>query len=290
MRRAVSPKYRFTALVTALITGFSLQPASAAQFITTISSSSCSQAAMNPSYMIMQPVEIPAAAVITSAQWKMWNTEIPSNASIKFYSSSGTAPGSTLLGTLSYSSWNSPIGTFTGNVSLSAAGRYWIRFSSTSRIDPCWSFVVTTTGTPAGWSVQAVNTFVSANNGVTFSSRDDNLSFLFTLFGTGGVVALAATTLSMSGTSSINFRQSITTSVTLGVAGSDGRVTFYANGKKIPGCINRPTSALSASCTWKPSRRGAVSVTALLTPTDAGYASSISAPKIILVGTRTSTR
>ena len=49
---------------------------------------------------------------------------------------------------------------------------------------------------------------------------------------------------------------------------SDGTVTFYANGKKIAGCISRPTQNLSATCSWKPTVQGSVTITAILIPTD----------------------
>jgi hypothetical protein len=33
----------------------------------------------------------------------------------------------------------------------------------------------------------------------------------------------------------------------------DGKVTFFSNGKRIPGCINIQTINKIANCTWKPS-------------------------------------
>lgn len=43
---------------------------------------------------------------------------------------------------------------------------------------------------------------------------------------------------------------------------SDGRVRFFVNGKQIPGCVMVPSSSTIASCTWKPSNRGTVNVSA----------------------------
>jgi hypothetical protein len=52
------------------------------------------------------------------------------------------------------------------------------------------------------------------------------------------------------------------------------KVTFLANGKRIPGCIKVSTSNLSASCTWKPALHGYFVITVQVVPTDANYASA----------------
>ena len=53
-----------------------------------------------------------------------------------------------------------------------------------------------------------------------------------------------------------------------------GKVTFYQQGVVIPGCKNKTAASTTATCSWKPSRRGKVSVTASLTPTDLGFVPS----------------
>lgn len=288
MKRAASLKVKIVAALTALITSFTLQPAQAAQFLTT-TSSGCNNYGMD-TYQLAQAFDIPAATTLTSAQWKMYNTVAPSSAQIRFYANNSGAIGSTLLGTLSYSSWSSPMATFTGSVSLATTGRYWIRFSTTSRADPCGYIPVSTTGTPSGWSLAPLPTKESTNAGSTFLNRADSLTFLFALYGTGGGVAPTATSLSLTGSPTFTYGLATTISFSLGVAGSDGKVTFFANGKRIPSCINKSSSALSVSCSWRPPRRGSVSLTARLTPTDSGFASSISPAKNILVSNRVSKR
>ena len=47
-------------------------------------------------------------------------------------------------------------------------------------------------------------------------------------------------------------------------ANIDGRVTFFANGKVIPGCKNRSTSSRSVTCVWRPSLHGRNSITAAI--------------------------
>jgi hypothetical protein len=72
------------------------------------------------------------------------------------------------------------------------------------------------------------------------------------------------------------------------------KVTFRINGKILPGCKNKSTSGSSpnivATCTWKPSNRGIVSLTAAATPTGAGISSAASTPLSIMVGNRSGSR
>ena len=51
---------------------------------------------------------------------------------------------------------------------------------------------------------------------------------------------------------------------------SAGRVTFFANNKKIPNCIKVSTvssTSITATCNWRPSQRGRVTITATFAPT-----------------------
>jgi hypothetical protein len=85
------------------------------------------------------------------------------------------------------------------------------------------------------------------------------------------------------------FRSQLTLTATLSTAGTDGKVTFFANGKKIAGCIKVQTISLVATCAWKPSSRGAVTLSATSYPTDSGYLSaSTSLP--VVVASRTGNR
>jgi hypothetical protein len=72
------------------------------------------------------------------------------------------------------------------------------------------------------------------------------------------------------------------------------RVTFRVNGKVLPGCKNK-TAALSgsdytATCSWRPSNRGQVALTAAATPTGAGISSATATPVSIMVGKRVGPR
>jgi hypothetical protein len=54
----------------------------------------------------------------------------------------------------------------------------------------------------------------------------------------------------------------------------DGKVTFFFNGKRIPGCINVQTVSLVANCTWKPSAINYNYITAQLVATGGSLTTS----------------
>ena len=64
-----------------------------------------------------------------------------------------------------------------------------------------------------------------------------------------------------------------------------GRVRFFIDGKRIPGCLavntTGTTPAITATCTWKPSVTGQRSVYAVFTPSD-GTTSGVTSAKTIL--------
>ena len=92
-----------------------------------------------------------------------------------------------------------------------------------------------------------------------------------------GTTAPSASSLSISASPTNTFRALTTLTANLGVAGSDGRVTFYQNGKKISGCTKILSSGLVATCNWRPTSRGTVRIYAQLAPTSASFLSSTSA-------------
>jgi len=78
--------------------------------------------------------------------------------------------------------------------------------------------------------------------------------------------AILSTTVSLSGGSTALFRTATTLTAT---ASTIGKVTFYANGKRIPGCINVPTLSVSpftATCSWRPAVHNSVPIKATFTP------------------------
>lgn len=71
--------------------------------------------------------------------------------------------------------------------------------------------------------------------------------------------------------------------------GSPGKITFTANGKKIPGCISRSVTT-SVVCSWKPPVQGSVVISAVLLPTDTAYTRSTSSDFMLTAVRRTNTR
>ena len=91
-----------------------------------------------------------------------------------------------------------------------------------------------------------------------------------------GTTAPSESSINISAPTSATYRSTSTITANLGVAGSDGKVTFYQNGKKIAGCINVLSSSLVATCNWRPTVRGFSKIYAVLTPTSSGFLPSTS--------------
>jgi hypothetical protein len=87
------------------------------------------------------------------------------------------------------------------------------------------------------------------------------------------------------------FRTAVVITANITVA---SRVTFRVNGKVLPGCKNRLAngsgSSFSVTCSWRPSNRGTIALTAAAIPTGAGISSTIATPVSIMVGKRVGSR
>jgi hypothetical protein len=123
-------------------------------------------------------------------------------------------------------------------------------------------------------------------NGVTNSGEGSiTITALTVAVSNFNSIALAGNTLSA------NFRTAINISANLDIA---SKVTFLANGKRIPGCINVRTSGTSpnivATCSWKPNRRGVITISATAVPTSGGNAGTTQAPLSVNVAGRAGTR
>lgn len=85
------------------------------------------------------------------------------------------------------------------------------------------------------------------------------------------------------------------TSTTIGATvAAPSKVTFSANGRRIAKCIKVPTIGtapnITATCNWKPSQRGSVTVNAQSFPIDTSLTSAKSSDLYIKVGNRSSKR
>jgi uncharacterized repeat protein (TIGR02543 family) len=109
--------------------------------------------------------------------------------------------------------------------------------------------------------------------------------------GPGSLIA-AFNSLALAGSATTaSFRTPVNISVSVTVA---SKVTFKASNVIITGCKNKSASGsgstFTATCSWKPSVRGAVPITVSATPTGPGYGASVSNPLNIFVGKRTGSR
>jgi hypothetical protein len=68
-----------------------------------------------------------------------------------------------------------------------------------------------------------------------------------------------------------------------------GRITFYADNKRIPKCISLPITS-TVTCNWKPKIHKAFQISAKLQPASGSYLASTSLPLMIKVAPRTNTR
>lgn len=100
-------------------------------------------------------------------------------------------------------------------------------------------------------------TFTPSNTTNYFSG--DTVTATFTVVPSNGTLVVAAA----GGVARKGVNNTLTAS-----ASDDGTVTFYANGKKIAGCISLRTQIGVATCTWKPTVQGSVTLSALLIPTN----------------------
>ena len=114
-------------------------------------------------------------------------------------------------------------------------------------------------------------------------------------YGTAGAAGVVIIRYVLRGNTSISHGASIkyrtATNITTTTSRS-GKVTFYANGKKIPGCVNLSTSGsptITATCSWRPSMRGTVRISSTFTPSDSNYLSD-TAGGSVFVSQRSSPR
>jgi hypothetical protein len=104
------------------------------------------------------------------------------------------------------------------------------------------------------------------------------------------IISYSAFSGSFDSVSSATYRTSRVISVNVSVA---GKVSFFAQGKSIPGCIKVPTvtsGSISASCTWIPSQRGQISITAKIYPNATPGSPSSLNPTSVFVTNRTGKR
>lgn len=125
---------------------------------------------------------------------------------------------------------------------------------------------------------------VAKGDGINYT--DSAQSALSSITLSAGVTTVSITLSPVS--NRVVFRKSSTLVAT--VSGTNGRVTFFENKKRIAKCISLPTTSFSASCTYKPSSRGSISLTARFIPSTGSFTSSDSSVLLVFSGPRTDAR
>jgi hypothetical protein len=94
-----------------------------------------------------------------------------------------------------------------------------------------------------------------------FNSSDGYVTITF-------LVDPAATSVDLSIAGNVSSASKSSNIALTATVGAPGKITFFANGKRIPGCISKIVTT-SIICNWKPPTRGSVAVSATLIPNDA---------------------
>jgi hypothetical protein len=109
--------------------------------------------------------------------------------------------------------------------------------------------------------------------------------------GPGSLIASFNSVSLPSNATTASYRTPVVISVSVSVA---SKVTFKASNVIITGCKNKAAtgsgSIFTATCSWRPSVRGAVPIIVSATPTGPGYGATVSNPLNIFVGKRTGSR
>jgi hypothetical protein len=142
---------------------------------------------------------------------------------------------------------------------------------SLNRINPHTREVIASTGAITNFNPYWENSFSMSPDGRRYaiSPRTAVNNGLYIVEISGSECAPPpSTTISLSVSNTPSYRTATALTATVN---AQGKVTFFANGKRIPGCISRITSGISpitATCNWRPTQRGSVRVHAVFTPND----------------------
>jgi hypothetical protein len=169
---------------------------------------------------------------------------------------------------------------YTGDSIITRKGypQIWMYGIELSRGTAPFTMSTVRSNTPGTWTYTSSNTSVISFSGTTatvgnigtaivtgtFTPTDtDNYhsgetsTAEFTVSSSGGSLAISIT----GNTAEKGVIKAITASAT-----DVGAVTFFVNGKRIPGCISKRISGGSATCNWKPAVTGSYILSAYLNP------------------------
>jgi hypothetical protein len=148
---------------------------------------------------------------------------------------------------------------------------------------------ITTTANTLGDAYNGVNTWFTSWNSLPSDIRSDLTNTQLSQILNWSIGPNAYANVSVSLTASATTAVKGTNITITAQVNQAGVVTFFWNGKRIPGCIKR-TATTSATCQWKPNVSGNWSVTALLDPNNPSYFDTSSPPISVFVFNRSGNR
>jgi hypothetical protein len=239
-----------------------------------------------------------STSTITSIQVAVSTTHLTYNDTVTINASTGSGNSidvtSSVLASFAFSSISGPytgtnnymIETFVGSFTPVSGTTYWLTFKGTGAGYVCLGSTSNTFAESWNWNKNGSNYFWSwvGRNGNFQTPYHLNAKLIGTPSSTLSTIALSI------GSNRAVYNSPTSITATLGVSGSDGKVTFKANQKKIPGCISIPSTSLTATCNWKPKIHGSVQISATLFPSNSNYLQSTSTDLNVLVGPRTTLR
>ena len=188
--------------------------------------------------------------------------------------------------------------TYVGNVSIASGTYFWMSFGNRSSvISYCYGFFASTadlvmngavvdtstSNSNTSWLRAQTSADTSPVNAAWSWRGNQNLAYQFSLEYMPVISPVAVSVALQSGSNATTFR---TSTPIIATVDTDSYVTFYSNGKVIPGCIKLLSNNGSAICNWKPSLKGSSSLTATAIPISNSFSVGRSLLKNIGVGAR----
>ncbi len=236
-------------------------------------------------------VLLPAGAVNNST----FKANFPT-ATYLIMANNGSSGPVTTLATFTADTMTGVNARFVGSYNITAGTRFWVVAGQGAAVFPdCYAFsgsvpnanVTFTNGWRLDTSTASVWAYATGNTPTTLGAVQQN-SWIFAISIEITPAAAATVSLSLqSGLTTASFRNSAQIRAS---SSTEGRITFYQNGKVIPGCRKIQTSSLLATCNWKPSVHGSARISAAITPTDSSIPSGVSPAFNVGVSERTNFR
>jgi hypothetical protein len=160
-----------------------------------------------------------------------------------------------------------------------------------------WSRSATSTGSYTAISGATAQAYVTASADVgnylklTVGATNASGTFYDTSIASPQI-SKAGITMGLTVTNQLPFYRS-TNNISASTGGQAGKVSFTLLGKAIPGCksiASNVSNSYTATCPWKPSQHGLVSVIATFTPTDSNYLTAIKTLGPVAVSARSGNR